>query len=67
MSKTKQFKPLTSNADDEFAKKTYNFIDQVLKLSLEEKTFTLDDVISETNTILLAVGFAANTIQVNLF
>lgn len=35
--------------------KTDSFIDRLLKLSLAEGKFSLDDVVSETNTILVAV------------
>lgn len=40
---------------DELASTNYIFIDRVLRLSLAEKTFSLEDVLSETNTVLLAV------------
>lgn len=42
--------------NDEFASTNYIFIDRILKLSLADKTFSLEDVLSETNTVLLAVG-----------
>lgn len=39
----------------ELDSKTDSFIDRLLKLSLAEGKFSLDDVVSETNTILVAV------------
>lgn len=41
--------------DDALTKEKHIFIDRVLKLSLEHPSFSLADVLSECNTILLAV------------
>lgn len=43
------------NSDEFSSSAKHIFIDRVLKLSLAEKTFSLEDVLSETNTVLLAV------------
>lgn len=59
MRESESVKPATKQAthnDDEFSTANHIFIDRVLKLSLAEKTFSLEDVLSETNTVLLAVS-----------
>lgn len=47
---------LQPDNNDEFSTDNHIFIDRVLKLSLADKTFSLEDVLNETNTVLLAVS-----------
>lgn len=42
--------------ESSFVKEKAVFIDRVIKLSHDDHTFTLDHVLSQTNTILLAVS-----------
>lgn len=44
-----------SEDDNFFGKEKHIFIDRVLKLAFDDKTFSLDDTLNETNTVLLAV------------
>lgn len=47
---------ITQENVDEFSSGNHIFIDRILKLSLADKTFSLEDVHIETNTVLLAVS-----------
>lgn len=45
-----------TDEDNFFGKEKHIFIDRVLKLAFDDKTFSLEDALNETNTVLLAVG-----------
>lgn len=39
------------------------FIDRVLKLAMDEQKFTINDVLNETNTVLLAVSIFTDNLE----
>lgn len=41
--------------DQFFGKEKHIFIDRILKLVMQDKVFSVDDAMNETNTLLLAV------------
>lgn len=49
----------------ELDNKNDSFIDRLLKISYFDKSFTLKDVISETNTILVGVSLGVLCIHLN--